>query len=112
MVEEHLGMDASDASNSGFRGTDEGDQLKALESDVPSWDGMNTVEFSALPAGYRFNFGSFAGISDEAMFWSQTASGSSLWTRGLESGNPQIERTLKSGGFGASIRCLKSNENE
>jgi len=112
MLEQHLGMDTSDALNSGFRGTDEGDQLKALETDVPSWDGMNTVQFSALPAGYRFNFGSFAGISDEALFWSQTASGGSLWTRGLESGNPQIERTLKSGGFGASIRCLKSNENE
>ena len=112
MLEQHLGMDASVALSTGFRGTDEGGQLKALETDVPSWDGMNTVAFSALPAGYRWNFGAFAGISDKALFWSQTAWGSSLWTRGLESGNPQIERILTQEGFGASIRCLKSIENE
>jgi len=109
-LEFELGMDSLELSTFGNRGTDQGLQLKAMSTDMPGWDGNNTVGFSAVASGQRFSFGNFTGFGTKAMYWTSSNSGSSNWVRKLESDDNQIERGLISGAFGGSVRCVKSTE--
>ena len=52
-LEMALGMSESEANDTGWRGTDQGTQMKSSPSDDPSWNGTNTSGFSALAGGSR-----------------------------------------------------------
>ena len=58
-LEMELGMSESEANGQGWRGTDQGTQMKSSASDSPSWDGTNTSGFSGLAGGYRSHSGDF-----------------------------------------------------
>ena len=58
-LEMALGMSESEANSTGYRGTDQGTQMKSSPSDNPAWDGTNTSGFSALAGGYRNYNGNF-----------------------------------------------------
>ena len=111
-LEVHLGMDPVEAAATGSRGTDEGDQLKASASDVPSWDGSNSIGMAMLPTGQRFNFGSISEIGVTALQWSseENSAGASMLTREFNSDSSQIIRTSTSSAFGATVRCVKDPE--
>ena len=106
-LEMELGMSSSEANSSGWRGTDQGAQMKASASDSPSWNGTNSSGFSALPGGYRDFNGYFDnGGNVAAHFWSSSPSGSA-WHRILSSGYGNVYRHLYDQRNGFSVRCVR-----
>jgi len=80
-----------------------GDKMKRIEGSITE------NGFSALPGGYRYNYGLFDGMGTNSYFWSSTESnGGNAWHRYLYSGNSNVYRDdsgWKQGGY--SIRCVK-----
>ncbi len=92
-----------DTTTAGWRGTDEGQQLKSTD---PSWNGTNTVGFNAKPAGDRLTSGSLDFVGSSGYWWSSSPDGSSAWSRGLISGNSDVGRLTFSQALGYSVRCV------
>ena len=85
----------------------------ALKAAPPAWNGNNSSGFSALPAGFRFDFGSFLNFTTVAYFWSSSESGSDgwrgphAWRRSL-SGRSTVQRIeIISEEAGYSVRCVR-----
>ena len=102
-----LGMSLLQAKSKGWRGTDQGAQLKASASDSPSWNGSNSSGFSALPGGYRSSSGDFSSVGNGAYFWSSSPNGSSAWGRKLSSGYDVVGRSYSYQRYGFSVRCVR-----
>ena len=101
-----LGMSESELNSEGWRGTDQGAQMKSSSSDNPGWDGTNSSGFSALDGGSRFNSGPFA-YQGTGYFWSSSPHDTEAWLRTLGAGNPMVSRFNAPPQFGHSVRCLK-----
>ena len=86
-----------DESTTGWRGTNEGTNLKVGGSSG----------FSGLLAGDRETGGSFLNRGSHAFIWSSLESGSNAWRRFLYSGNATVYRNADSKLYGFSVRCLK-----
>ena len=106
-LEVYLGMDPSAVVLFGPRGSDEGDNLKSSSIDSPSWNGSNSIGFSALPTGLRWNYGSISEVGSSSSSWTSTLSGTDLYWRKLTSESSQIDRSLQAPSFGATVRCVK-----
>jgi uncharacterized protein (TIGR02145 family) len=75
---------------------------------TPNTSATDERDFSALPAGYRDNTGSFLGLRNDALFWSSSYYDSNdAWTRSPYISSAQMYRYNKSKKFGVSIRCLR-----
>ena len=109
-MEMALGMSEAEANQTGFKGTDEGAQLKASPSDSPSWNGSNSSGFSGLPCGYRWTSPSFGDIGIDGIWWSSTPTDQSAWVRYLRNSKAERGRYLSSHNYGFSVRCLKDAE--
>lgn len=110
-LEIYLGMSPTDADLTLWRGTDQGTQLKASSTWLPS-SGTNSSGFTALGGGYRFGMdGTFNNMSAVGYWWSSTLHWSdttkALYRR-LDSNNQQVYRegVIKAGG--KFVRCLKN----
>jgi len=115
ILEMALGMSESEANSAGFRGTDQGTQMKSSPTDDPSWNGTNASGFSALPGGHRRNdTGNFyQGGYYGGYFWSSSPNspnGSHAWTRKLTHGIATVYRDYYSQRDGNSVRCLRDDE--
>ena len=109
-LEMYLGMSESDANSTGWdRGTDEGAQLKASASNLPSWNGSNTSGFHGLSGGQRFGGGSF-GDDQYGLWWSSTDSSGNAWSRLLSSDLQTVKRDVIPPNHGLSVRCVKDAE--
>ena len=108
-LEMELGMSESDAESTGWRGTDQGIQMKSSSSDTPSWNGTNTSGFSALPGGWRDNdVGHFLDEGLVGVWWSASPYGTSLaWYRNLSSGSGNVFRNPYYRRNGFSVRCVR-----
>lgn len=107
-LEMFLGMGESDAESTGWRGTDEGTQMKSSTSDTPSWDGTNSTGFSGLPGGFRDRFGYFLKQGEGGYFWSAAANGPpQVWFRQLISSSNYIHRLIYNTNTGFSVRCIR-----
>ena len=104
-LEMHLGMTQTEADGTGWRGTDQGNQLK---SSSPAWDGTNTSGFTALPGGLRDSNGSFYLEGSLGYWWSATESGSGAWSRDLSSSQSAVYRNTHGKGYGYSVRCVRN----
>lgn len=90
------GVDAGQAGAIGWRGTDQGAQLKPGGS-----SGLN------IPlTGFRDTDGSFDDFGGYNYLWSSSESGSSAWFRSLGSGDDAVERGLNGKEYGLSARCI------
>jgi uncharacterized protein (TIGR02145 family) len=99
-----LGMSTSDVNSTGWRGTDQGAQMK-----TSSWGGTNSSGFSALPGGIRWNAGfDFEGSS--GYWWTSSANVNSPWSRRLRYGNTDIGRNIAGPLLGSSVRCVLDTE--
>ncbi|MFZ0280713.1 MAG: fibrobacter succinogenes major paralogous domain-containing protein, partial [Bacteroidales bacterium] len=112
-LELYLGMTTVEVNGSGWRGTDQGTQLKSTSLWFPaSGNGTNSSGFTALAGGYRYGAdGSFNDIGALAYWWSSSLH----WfdtTKGvyrrLDSVQTGVYRegVRKSGG--KFVRCLKN----
>lgn len=76
----------------------------------PNTGATNESFFTALPGGYRFDYGRFIDIGFSGFWWSSTeASESAAYGWGLFSNNNQITRFIFPKGSGLSVRCIKDN---
>lgn len=108
-----LGMPSSEIYVYGFRGTDQGTQVKGTTTWDASGNGTNSSGFNVLAYGYReWTTGQFWGLGTFTYFW--TTSDDAVnghpengWYRRLDSVDPRIYRgtTLKEGG--KYVRCVK-----
>ena len=102
-LEMALGMTSSQANSTGWRGTDQGTQLK-----TPSWGGTNSCDFSALPGGYRSDtHGYFSNQGFGGYWWSSSPIGANAWNRFLFSDYPHVYRYNYCTRYGFSVRCVR-----
>jgi uncharacterized protein (TIGR02145 family) len=111
-MEASLGMSAADVAGWGWRGTDEGTQLKA----TTTWtggNGTNTSGFSAPAGGYRqWVHGDFYGLSTVTYYWTATddaANGNPTiaWYRRLDSSESRVYKATTEKIGGKYVRCVK-----
>jgi len=116
-LEMSLGMSRASADTSytdfdvygmGYRGTDQGTQMKANSGWIP-WEGKggngtNTSGFSALPAGDTGWSGIYEGEGVSTSYW---CSGEPPIARTLGSEESKVARAIYYKSIGFSVRCLK-----
>jgi uncharacterized protein (TIGR02145 family) len=105
-MEISLGMSEAEAAGTGWRGTDEGYQMKSSSGWNSGGNGSNSSGFTGLPGGGRdagglFNDGGYG------YWWSASESGSNSWGRRLDYsfGNVDRDYNYRDGGF--SARCVR-----
>ncbi len=107
-----LGMSIEEAEAEGYRGTDEGTQMKSSIEDEPQWDGSNLSGFSALP-GRRRDGGGYdlsAGSLSYGVWWTTTHYGGGYdryWSRELWSDDGRIRKRDFGPSQGISVRCIQ-----
>jgi len=107
-MEMALGMSQSEADDTGWRGTDQGEQMKSTSGWYNNGNGTNSSGFNALPGGGRLENGSFYHLGSNGYWWSSTErSGTSAWVRALYYVDDQVDRGNSSKAASHSIRCLK-----
>jgi uncharacterized protein (TIGR02145 family) len=101
------GMSESAANGMGYRGTDQGTQMKSSASDSPAWNGTNTSGFSGLAGGSRDYNGDFYLEGSYGYFWSASAFGTNAWYLSLYGGNAVVDRYGYYQRAGFSVRCVR-----
>ena len=98
-LEVSLGMDATQANDIGFRGTDQGKQLK-----VKGKSGMNLHL-----GGFRHTDGSFGGLNENGFYWTATPhiTEGTAFRRSFNAGSDQVYRTNHDATYAYSCRCVK-----
>ena len=105
-----LGMSETEINSTGFRGTNEGDQMKTNFGWENDGNGSNSSGFSGLPSGGRGELGIFYDAGAFGVWWSSTQPNStSSWNRSLW-GNELVARGNANNRFGFSVRCTKDAE--
>ncbi|MBN1543083.1 fibrobacter succinogenes major paralogous domain-containing protein, partial [candidate division KSB1 bacterium] len=110
ILESHLGMPADEIATRGWRGTDQGDQLKETGTahwQAPNAGATNSSGFTALPGGWHRGDISL-GLTREALFWCDSpTSATGAWGRVLDYLRPQIDRVNYSQSYGGSVRLVQ-----
>ena len=110
-LEMNLGLSDVEANNTGWRGTDQGSQLKTDFGWYNGGNGLNTSGFSGLPGGIRGSNGSFFVAGSYGYWWSSSPQGTFAWFRNLYTSNANVYRNSnfnRRGGF--SVRCVLDAE--
>ena len=115
VLEMELGMSESEANSTGWRGTDEGTQLKSTygwQYGQYGGNGTDDFGFRALPGGLRSSssLGSFLYAGDSGYWWSSSSYGGYAWRRDVYYDNPAIFRESSDPRSGFSVRCLRDAE--
>ncbi len=108
-LEIFLGIASADISNYGWRGTNEGSEMKSTTGWAEG-NGTNTSGFTALPAGYRYYAdGTFQGQTTFTYFWTSTElDAPRSWFRMLSSTHADVNRGGVEKQAGKSVRCVKN----
>lgn len=113
LLEQFLGLAPATASQIGWRGVNEGDQLKS-QSGWNFGNGNNATGYTGLPAGARSqSTGGYVDLGLAGNWWSSSDTSSiQAWRRGLNSYYPSqlpgsILRRSNFKYHGQSIRCIK-----
>ena len=111
-LEMALGMSESEANSTGWRGTDQGLQMKTTYGWIDDANGNNVSGFSGLPGGAKATVGHFYDVGYSGNWWSSSNSDdANAWYRDLELTNPeQVYRASTNRNHGFSIRCVKDTE--
>ena len=102
-MEIFLGMSPSDANGTGWRGTDQGVQMRSVNE---LCSGTNSSGFSGILGGQRYPYGSFSSGGSAGYWWSSSPIGESAWERNLLCAD-EVFRYGEEQKSGFSIRCLK-----
>lgn len=109
-LEGHLGMSAEELQKRRFRNSGEvGSQLKAKTVWPENGVGIDSHDFTILPAGYRGGGQGFVYVGSFAAFWTASISGNTPWYRGFFYFNDGSYRETWSRSDGFSIRCVKNH---
>jgi uncharacterized protein (TIGR02145 family) len=105
-MEISLGMSESEAADTGWRGTDEGYQMKSTSGWNSGGNSSNSSGFTGLPGGSRYS-GGFNSNGNLGYWWSASESGSVSWNRLLIDSGGDVNRDTNSRGSGFSARCVR-----
>ena len=106
-LEMELGMSEVAANNIGWRGTDQGTQMKTTYGWYDGGHGTNSSGFTGLPGGNRASNGYFFNIGSNEYWWSSSPNGSNSWGRNLSSNLEIVVRNGFSRQNGFSVRCVR-----
>lgn len=73
----------------------------------PNDEATNESGFTALPGGYRNNYGYYYGLHNTTYFWASTGDGFSAGYSLFVNQGPEVELGFRGYTFGVSIRCIK-----
>jgi uncharacterized protein (TIGR02145 family) len=111
-LELFLGVPSADIFIWGFRGTDQGSQMKNTTGWAAGENGTNTTGYSGLPGGYRFAInGASYDLGILTYWWSsteETAGAITAFYRRLDGNNTGIYRGATRKWGGKYIRCMKN----
>ncbi len=109
-LEMALGMTQVVAEGSGWRGTDQGTQMKSTQGWSNDGNGTNSSAFNAMPGGYRYYEGGlFQHAGNIAYFWTSTVSAADRsMIRQLDYSHENVQRQNADNNAGKSIRCVKN----
>jgi uncharacterized protein (TIGR02145 family) len=104
-----LGMTQAQADQAGWRGSNQGVQMKYTSGWNSNGKGSNSCGFSGLPGGYHIT-GSFIDIGNYGVWWSCTLNSSNnAWFRDLGYNQSGLYRKDDAFDYGFSIRCIRDN---
>jgi uncharacterized protein (TIGR02145 family) len=108
-LELFLGIPSANINDWGWRGTDQGAQLKNTTGWAAGENGTNTSGFSALPGGYRYAVtGTFNDLGNLTYWWTATNDGTGgAWYRRLDGNNNGIYKASTEQTAGKYVRCVK-----
>jgi uncharacterized protein (TIGR02145 family) len=107
-LEMSLGMTQAQSDQTGWRGTNQGTQMKSTNGWYNNGNGSNSSGFSGLPGGYRIYNGTFGSVGSFGYWWSSTELSSPLaWYRYLYYYYPDVARTTNNKQYGFSVRCIR-----
>jgi uncharacterized protein (TIGR02145 family) len=109
-MEMALGMSESAANGTGWRGMDQGTQMKTTYGWNGGGNGTNSSGFSGLPGGARGSSGNFYGAGGDGYWWGSSPDGSSAWDRYLDDYYEGVYRNLINPRSGFSVRCVRDAE--
>ena len=109
-MEMGLGMTELEIDTIGWRGTDQGTQMKTTDKWSGGGNGTNSSGFSGLPGGFRYHEGDWYSQTFEGRWWSSTANGSQAWCRTLKHDNERVSRGYFEKQRGFSVRCIRDTE--
>ena len=102
-----LGCGAEIARTFGFRGANQGLQLRKSAPEFEEWNGTDPMGWGALPSGFRTEAGEDMNFGDSSYYWSSSPRSSrSLYIRGLTYHRNDMYSSEKDLAEGCSIRCL------
>lgn len=102
-----LGMAQNKVDAIGWRGTDQGAQLKTTDGWYNDQNGTNSAGFSALPGGANY-LGSCNDYKYQSYWWSSTEYFSSFaWRRKLQFNLASVDRSPEPKNYGFSVRCVR-----
>jgi len=111
ILERYLGMTQEEADATGWRGTDQGTQLKSTSSWASGVTGDNASGFSALPGSWRdydCQFMNYIGSGKNGFWWSTTEyDAETSWARGMDYNSTRIIRRTYWLNLGYSVRCVR-----
>jgi uncharacterized protein (TIGR02145 family) len=107
-LEMGLGMTLDQANATGWRGTNQGVQMKSATG-WTTGNGTNSSGFNAFPGGFRYyENGLFMHAGTIAYFWtSDIATAERSFMRQLDSTHDTVERQNADNNAGKSVRCVK-----
>ena len=108
-MEMALGMSESEVNDIGWRGIDQGTQMKT-DYGWFGGNGTNSSGFAALPGGNRDDSGLFGYAGTVGYWWSSSPNGSNAWNRKLYSYLEMVERRNLNPVNGFSVRCVRDAE--
>lgn len=110
-LEMALGMTQAQADSTGFRGTNQGTQMKTTNGWYNNGNGTNTNGFSGLPGGFRYYNGGFDGVTSNGSWWSSTEFSmyDEAWARLLSYYFSNVYRYFTFKSYGFSVRCVRDN---
>lgn len=108
-LEMYLGMVDTEAEDTGWRGTNEGSELKATSGWNEDGNGTDESGFSALPGGQRFYNGTYQFEGIMGFFWTSTevVSNDWNWSRYMDRNHTDIYRATYTKRYGYSIRLVR-----
>ena len=109
-LEIYLGLNPDSVNVWGWRGTNQGTQMKSTTGWDDGGNGTNTSGFTGLPGGYRYAAqGAFYSLGKLTYWWSSTELNTNeSWYRLLDNINRDIYRATTSKKGGKYIRCVKN----
>ncbi len=109
-MELYLGIPANDINTWGWRGTNEGSEMKSTSGWGTGENGTNTSGFTALPGGYRYAAdGLYYSLGTLAYWWTASLADTDIaWYRRLDGPNTDVYKGATSIRGGKFIRCVKN----